>query len=159
MKLKDRIQEDMKDAMRSGDSDQLKVIRLILSAVKQIEIDTRKTIEEDSEILTILNKMVKQRRDSITQFEQGNRKDLAEIELTEITVLEKYLPEQLSANEIDALIDQSITENSAEDITKMGAVMSILKKKVSGRADMGIISQKVKARLSKTTYTSLFSDQ
>jgi len=151
MKLKDRIQEDMKDAMRSGDSDQLKVIRLILSAVKQIEIDTRKTIEEDSEILTILNKMVKQRRDSITQFEQGNRKDLAEIELTEITVLEKYLPEQLSENEIDALIDQSITENSAEDITKMGAVMSILKEKVSGRADMGIISQKVKARLSKTT--------
>jgi hypothetical protein len=151
MKLKDRIQEDMKDAMRSGDSDQLKVIRLILSAVKQIEIDTRKTIEEDSEILTILNKMVKQRRDSITQFEQGNRKDLAEIELTEITVLEKYLPEQLSENEIDELIDQSITESSAEDITKMGAVMSILKEKVSGRADMGIISQKVKARLSKTT--------
>lgn len=151
MKLKDRIQEDMKDAMRSGDSDQLKVIRLILSAVKQIEIDTRKTIEEDSEILTILNKMVKQRRDSITQFEQGDRKDLAEIELTEITVLEKYLPEQLSENEIDELIDQSITESSAEDITKMGAVMSILKKKVSGRADMGIISQKVKARLSKTT--------
>ncbi len=151
MKLKDRIQEDMKDAMRSGDSDQLKVIRLILSAVKQIEIDTRKTIEEDSEILTILNKMVKQRRDSITQFEQGNRKDLAEIELTEITVLEKYLPEQLSENEIDELIDQSITESSAEDITKMGAVMSILKKKVSGRADMGIISQKVKVRLSKTT--------
>jgi len=151
MKLKDRIQKDMKDAMRSGDSDQLKVIRLILSAVKQIEIDTRKTIEEDSEILTILNKMVKQRRDSITQFEQGNRKDLAEIELTEITVLEKYLPEQLSENEIDELIDQSITESSAEDITKMGAVMSILKEKVSGRADMGIISQKVKARLSKTT--------
>jgi hypothetical protein len=151
MKLKDRIQEDMKDAMRSGDSDQLKVIRLILSAVKQIEIDTRKTIEEDSEILTILNKMVKQRRDSITQFEQGNRKDLVEIELTEITVLEKYLPEQLSENEIDELIDQSITESSAEDITKMGAVMSILKEKVSGRADMGIISQKVKARLSKTT--------
>ena len=151
MKLKDRIQEDMKDAMRSGDSDQLKVIRLILSAVKQIEIDTRKTIEEDSEILTILNKMVKQRRDSITQFEQGNRKDLAEIELTEITVLEKYLPEQLSENEIDELIDQSITESSAEDITKMGTVMSILKEKVSGRADMGIISQKVKARLSKTT--------
>ena len=151
MKLKDRIQEDMKDAMRSGDSDQLKVIRLILSAVKQIEIDTRKTIEEDSEILTILNKMVKQRRDSITQFEQGNRKDLAEIELTEITVLEKYLPEQLSENEIDELIDQSITESSAEDITKMGAVMSILKEKVSGRADMGISSQKVKARLSKTT--------
>ncbi len=151
MKLKDRIQEDMKDAMRSGDSDQLKVIRLILSAVKQIEIDTRKTIEEDSEILTILNKMVKQRRDSITQFEQGNRKDLAEIELTEITVLEKYLPEQLSENEIDELIDQSITESSAEDITKMGVVMSILKEKVSGRADMGIISQKVKARLSKTT--------
>jgi hypothetical protein len=151
MKLKDRIQKDMKDAMRSGDSDQLKVIRLILSAVKQIEIDTRKTIEEDSEILTILNKMVKQRRDSITQFEQGNRKDLVEIELTEITVLEKYLPEQLSENEIDELIDQSITESSAEDITKMGAVMSILKEKVSGRADMGIISQKVKARLSKTT--------
>jgi len=151
MKLKDRIQKDMKDAMRSGDSDQLKVIRLILSAVKQIEIDTRKTIEEDSEILTILNKMVKQRRDSITQFEQGNRKDLAEIELTEITVLEKYLPEQLSENEIDELIDQSITESSAEDITKMGTVMSILKEKVSGRADMGIISQKVKARLSKTT--------
>jgi len=151
MKLKARIQEDMKDAMRSGNSDQLKVIRLILSSIKQIEIDTRETIDEDIEVLTILNKMVKQRRDSITQFQQGNREDLAEIELTEIGILEKYLPEQLSENELDALIDQSIIENSAEDITKMGAVMSTLKDKVSGRADMGIVSQKVKARLSKTT--------
>ncbi len=149
MKLKARIQEDMKDAMRSGNSDQLKVIRLILSSIKQIEIDTRETIEEDSAILTILNKMVKQRRDSIAQFEQGNRKDLAEIELTEIAVLKKYLPEQLSENEIDELIDQSLIESSAEDITKMGAVMSILKEKIDGRADMGTISQKVKARLSK----------
>jgi len=151
MKLKARIQEDMKDAMRSGNSDQLKVIRLILSSIKQIEIDTRETIDEDIEVLTILNKMVKQRRDSITQFQQGNREDLAEIELTEIGILEKYLPEQLSENELDELIDQSIIENSAEDITKMGAVMSTLKDKVSGRADMGIVSQKVKARLSKTT--------
>ncbi len=96
MKLKARIQENMKDAMRSGNSDQLKVTRLILSSIKQIEIDTRETIEEDSAILVILNKMVKQRRDSIALFEQGNRKDLAEIELTEITILKKYLPEQLS---------------------------------------------------------------
>jgi len=149
MKLKARIQENMKDAMRSGNSDQLKVTRLILSSIKQIEIDTRETIEEDSAILVILNKMVKQRRDSIALFEQGNRKDLAEIELTEITILKKYLPEQLSENKIDQLIDQSLIESSAEDITKMGAVMSILKEKVSGRADMSIISQKVKARLSK----------
>jgi|TARA_B100000959_G_scaffold174381_1_gene182554 hypothetical protein len=149
MKLKARIQENMKDAMRSGNSDQLKVTRLILSSIKQIEIDTRETIEEDSAILVILNKMVKQRRDSIALFEQGNRKDLAEIELTEITILKKYLPEQLSENKIDQLINQSLIESSAEDITKMGAVMSILKEKVSGRADMSIISQKVKARLSK----------
>jgi len=135
--------------MRSGNSDQLKVTRLILSSIKQIEIDTRETIEEDSAILVILNKMVKQRRDSIALFEQGNRKDLAEIELTEITILKKYLPEQLSENKIDQLINQSLIESSAEDITKMGAVMSILKEKVSGRADMSIISQKVKARLSK----------
>ncbi len=149
MKLKARIQEDMKDAMRSGNSDQLKVIRLILSSIKQVEIDTRETIEEDSAILTILNKMVKQRRDSISQFELGNRKDLAEIELIEIAVLKKYLPEQLSENEIDELINQSLIESSAEDITKMGVVMSILKKKIGARADMGTISQKVKARLSK----------
>ena len=149
MKLKTRIQEDMKNAMRSGAQDELKVIRLILSAIKQIEVDSRISIEDDNQVLDILNKMMKQRRDSISQFEQGGRKDLADIENAEIEILTQYLPEQLSESEIDLIVQETITENGAVDITKMGLVMSIVKEKVKGQADMAIVSQKVKASLTK----------
>ena len=147
MKLKTRIQEDMKNAMRSGAQDELKVIRLILSAIKQIEVDSRISIEDDNQVLDILNKMMKQRRDSISQFEQGGRKDLADIENAEIEILTQYLPEQLSESEIDSIVQETIKENEAADITKMGVVMSIVKEKVKGQADMAIVSQKVKASL------------
>ena len=149
MKLKTRIQEDMKNAMRSGAQVELKVIRLILSAIKQIEVDSRISIEDDNQILDILNKMMKQRRDSISQFEQGGRKDLADIENAEIEILTQYLPEQLSESEIDSIVQETIKENEAADITKMGVVMSIVKEKVKGQADMAIVSQKVKAFLTK----------
>lgn len=149
MKLKTRIQEDMKNAMRSGAQDELKVIRLILSAIKQIEVDSRISIEDDNQVLDILNKMMKQRRDSISQFEQGGRKDLADIENAEIEILTQYLPEQLSESEIDSIVQETIKENGAADITKMGVVMSIVKEKVNGQADMAIVSQKVKASLTK----------
>ena len=149
MKLKTRIQEDMKNAMRSGAQDELKVIRLILSAIKQIEVDSRISIEDDNQVLDILNKMMKQRRDSISQFEQGGRKDLADIENAEIEILTQYLPEQLNESEIDSIVQETIKENGAGDITKMGVVMSIVKEKVKGQADMAIVSQKVKASLTK----------
>ena len=149
MKLKTRIQEDMKNAMRSGAQVELKVIRLILSAIKQIEVDSRISIEDDNQILDILDKMMKQRRDSISQFEQGGRKDLADIENAEIEILTQYLPEQLSESEIDSIVQETIKENGAADITKMGMVMSIVKEKVKGQADMAIVSQKVKAFLTK----------
>ena len=149
MKLKIRIQEDMKNAMRSGAQDELKVIRLILSAIKQIEVDSRISIEDDNQVLDILNKMMKQRRDSISQFEQGGRKDLADIENAEIEFLTQYLPEQLSESEIDSIVQETIKENGAADITKMGVVMSIVKEKVKGQADMAIVSQKVKVSLTK----------
>ena len=149
MKLKTRIQEDMKNAMRSGAQVELKVIRLILSAIKQIEVDSRISIEDDNQVLDILNKMMKQRRDSISQFEQGGRKDLADIENAEIEILTQYLPEQLSESEIDSIVQETIKENGAADITKMGVVMSIVKEKVKGQADMAIVSQKVKAFLTK----------
>jgi len=149
MKLKTRIQEDMKNAMRSGAHDELKVIRLILSAIKQIEVDSRISIEDDNQVLDILNKMMKQRRDSISQFEQGGRKDLADIENAEIEILTQYLPEQLNESEIDSIVQETIKENGAADITKMGMVMSIVKEKVKGQADMAIVSQKVKASLTK----------
>ncbi|MAC90974.1 MAG: glutamyl-tRNA amidotransferase [Woeseiaceae bacterium] len=149
MKLKTRIQEDMKNAMRSGARDELKVIRLILSAIKQIEVDSRISIEDDNQVLDILNKMMKQRRDSISQFEQGGRKDLADIENAEIEILTQYLPEQLSESEIDSIVQETIKENGAADITKMGVVMSIVKEKVKGQADMAIVSQKVKVSLTK----------
>lgn len=149
MKLKTRIQEDMKNAMRSGAQDELKVIRLILSAIKQIEVDSRISIEDDNQVLDILNKMMKQRRDSISQFEQGGRKDLADIENAEIEILTQYLPEQLNESEIDSIVQETIKENGAADITKMGVVMSIVKEKVKGQADMAIVSQKVKASLTE----------
>ena len=149
MKLKHRIREEMKDAMRSGERERLKVIRLIISSVKQVEIDTRQDIDNDGQVLEIINKMVKQRRDSVKQFLAGSRQDLVDIELSEIEILENYLPEQLNAEEIELMIDSAMTETAAIDMKDMGKVMAATKAKINGRADMSTVSQQVRSRLSK----------
>ena len=146
MTLKAQIYDDMKTAMKSGDKDRLKVVRLILAAIKQIEIDTR-TEMDDPAVLAVLNKMVKQRRDSVSQFQDGNRDDLADIELAEIVVLEDYLPEQLSDSELDQMVDKAIADTGAESIRDMGKVMGQVKAQAQGRADMAAVGAKVKARL------------
>ena len=146
MTLKGQIYEDMKSAMKAGDKDRLKVVRLILAAIKQIEVDTR-TEMDDPAVLTVLNKMVKQRRDSVSQFQDGNRNDLADIELAEISVLEDYLPEQLSDAELDQLVDKAIADTGAGSIRDMGKVMGQVKAQAEGRADMAAVGAKVKARL------------
>ncbi len=148
MTLKGQFQEDMKSAMKAGDKDRLKVVRLALAAFKQVEVDERIELD-DARVLGILNKMVKQRRDSVSQFRDGNREDLVEIELSEIAVLETYLPAQLSAAELDALIDQAIADSGATGIRDMGKVMGQVKAKAAGRADMGAVGAKVKARLNQ----------
>lgn len=146
MSLKGQIQNDMKEAMKAGDRDRLKVIRLIMAGVKQIEIDRRIELD-DAGVLGVLEKMVKQRRDSINQFRQGGRQDLADQEAAEISVLQAYLPEPLSAAELEALIDQAIAETGAANVRDMGKVMGRLKPKIHGRADMGVVGASVKARL------------
>ena len=145
--MKGQITEDMKTAMKAGDKDRLKVVRLILAAIKQIEVDTREELD-DAAVLTVLTKMVKQRRDSIEAFEKGDREDLAAIERAEILVLEDYLPEQLSAAELAAMVDEVIQSTAAAGIRDMGKVMGLIKAKAAGRADMGAVSATVKERLS-----------
>ncbi len=147
MSLKGQITEDMKSAMKAGEKDRLKAIRLILAAIKQIEVDTREELDEPA-VLAVLTKMVKQRRDSIEQFEKGDREDLAAIERAEIAVLNDYLPEQLSADELTAMIDEIVLSTGAEGIRDMGKVMGQIKLKAVGRADMGALSAIVKERLS-----------
>jgi len=146
MPLKGQITEDMKSAMKAGDKDRLKVVRLILAAIKQIEIDQRIELD-DAAVLGVIEKMVKQRRDSVDQFQKGNRNDLADIELAEIDILDTYLPEALSETEVDALIDAAIAATGAESIRDMGKVMGQVKAQAAGRADMGAVGAKVKARL------------
>ena len=146
MPSKGQITDDMKSAMKAGDKDRLKVVRLILAAVKQIEIDTRTELD-DAAVLTVISKMIKQRRDSIEQFDKGGRDDLCAIEQAEIAVLETYLPEQLSADEIAALVDEVIAASGATGIRDMGKVMNQIKAKAAGRADMGAISGMIKERL------------
>jgi len=146
MTLKAQISEDMKSTMKAGDKDRLKVLRLMRAAIQQIEVDKRIELD-DSAVLGVLDKMVKQRRDSITQFKNGGREDLADIELAEIAVLETYLPEQLGEAELDKIIDQAIKDSGAESIRDMGKVMDQVKAKAAGRADMGAVSAKVKERL------------
>ncbi len=147
MSLKGQIQDDMKTAMRAGDKDRLKVVRLMLAAIKQIEVDKRIELD-DAAILAVLNKMVKQRRDSVSQFTAGGRSDLADIETAEIAVLEAYLPAQMSDAELDQLIEQVIATSGAESIRDMGKVMGQVKAKAEGRADMSAVSARVKQRLS-----------
>lgn len=145
--LTQRIREDMKAAMKGGDKRRLGIIRLILAAIKQREVDER-TEMDDQQTLLILDKMVKQRRDSIEQFEKAGRTDLAEQEAYEIEILKEYLPEALSDDEISALITEAIAASGAESIRDMGKVMGQLKPKMQGRADMGAVSAQVKQQLS-----------
>jgi uncharacterized protein YqeY len=146
MSLKGQITEDMKSAMKAGEKDRLKVVRLILAAIKQVEVDTREELD-DTAVLAVITKMVKQRRDSVEQFENGKREDLAAIERAEIVVLEGYLPEQLSGDEIAALVDEVIQSTGATSIRDMGKVMGQIKAKAAGRADMGAVSAVIKDRL------------
>ena len=146
MSLKDQITEDMKSALKAGQKDRLKVVRLIIAAIQQVEIDTRVQLDEAA-VLVVLTKMVKQRRDSVEQFVNGKREDLAAIERDEILVLESYLPEQLSAEELTAMVDEVIQATGATGIRDMGKVMGQIKAQASGRADMGAVSASVKERL------------
>ena len=146
MSLKGKITDYMKSAMKAGDKDRLKVVRLILAAIKQIEVDSRKELD-DADVLAVLTKMVKQRRDSVQQFEAGDREDLAAIERAEIAVIETYLPEQLSAEELTQMVDEVIAATGAAGLRDMGKVMGQIKTKAAGRADMGAVSATVKERL------------
>ena len=146
MTLKGQLQDDMKTAMMAGDKDRLKVVRLIRAAINQIEVDQRIELD-DAAVLGVLNKMVKQRRDSISQFRDGGRDDLADVELAEIVVIENYLPEQMSDDELDAMIAKAISDIGAESIRDMGKVMGAVKAKAEGRADMAAVGAKVKSIL------------
>jgi len=141
-----KIKSDMKDAMRNKEKTRLAAIRMTLAAVKQIEVDQRIEIT-DAHVLTILDKMIKQRRDSISQFESANRQELADIEKAEIETLQTYMPKPLTDEEISELIDDAMAESGAESMRDMGKVMGILKPKLQGRADMGAVSGKIKAKL------------
>ncbi|MBU6416195.1 MAG: GatB/YqeY domain-containing protein [Xanthomonadaceae bacterium] len=144
--LKARITEDMKTAMKGGDKPRLGVIRLILAALKQREVDER-IVLDDTQVLHTLEKMLKQRRDSITQYEAAQREDLAAQERYEIGVIETYLPKQLGDAELGALIAQCIGDAGATSTRDMGKVMALLRERAAGRADMGALSQRVKAKL------------
>jgi uncharacterized protein YqeY len=148
MTLKARITEDMKAAMRAKDAARLSAIRLLLAAIKQREIDERKDMS-DMDVLAIIDKMVKQRKDAIGQFEAGNRKDLADAERAEIGVLQTYLPAALSTAEIDATIAAVIARTGASGPAAMGKVMAELKAELAGRADMAAVSAQVKAQLAR----------
>jgi uncharacterized protein len=146
MTLKSRVQNDMREALKAGDRERLKVLRMLLAAIKQIEIDERRDVD-DTRVTSVLEKMVKQRRDSVRQFREGGRGDLADLERAEIAVLEQYLPEPLSEEELGTLIDRVIAECGAESIRDMGKVMGRLKPQVQGRADMSAVGARVKERL------------
>jgi uncharacterized protein len=137
----------MKAAMRSGEKERLGVIRMITSAIKQREVDERIMLD-DAQVLSVLEKMIKQRKESLELFKAGNRQDLVDKESSEITLLQSYMPSQLSGAEIDALIAEAVAATGAASIKDMGKVMAIIKAKAQGRADMGIVGAKIKTRLS-----------
>ncbi len=146
MSLKQQITEDMKTALRAKDTARLGAIRLLLAAIKQREVDERIELS-DTDVITIIDKMIKQRRDSITQYEAGNRQDLADAEKFEITVLAAYMPQALSEAEVAAAIAEAVQASGAKAMSDMGKVMAVLKPKPAGRADMGKVSALVRARL------------
>ncbi len=145
--LKERITADMKAAMRNKEKQRLQAIRLILAAIKQREVDERRDLD-DSELVALLNKMAKQRRESIEQYRNADRQDLVEQEQFELEIIQAYLPSALSEAEIDALIAEAMADTGASSMRDMGKVMGILKPKLQGRADLGAVSSKVKAQLS-----------
>jgi uncharacterized protein YqeY len=146
MTLKERITEDMKTAMRSGEKDRLAVIRLLQAAIKQREVDER-IVLDDGQITSVLEKMIKQRKESVVAFEKGARADLVAKENAEIAILQPYLPAQLSDADLDALIAEAIATTGAASIKDMGKVMGIVKAKAAGKADMGAVGARIKAKL------------
>jgi uncharacterized protein len=146
MSLQARIQEDMKAAMRSGDKERLGTIRLIMAAIKQREVDERITLD-DSQLLGVLEKMGKQRRESMTQFQAGGRADLVAKEAAELAIINAYMPAALSDAELDALIAEAIGATGATSIKDMGKVMGLIKARAQGRADMAAVGARIKARL------------
>jgi len=146
MALKERVTEDMKAAMRAGEKERLATVRLLLAAIKQREVDERITLD-DGQVLAVIEKMIKQRREAISQFESGGRSDLVAKETAEIGVLQAYLPTQLTAAELDALITEAIAATGAASIKDMGKVMGFVKPKAQGRADMGALSARIKQKL------------
>ena len=147
MSLKDRVTEDMKAAMRAKDSERLGTIRMITAGIKQREVDERITLD-DTQVLSVIEKMIKTRKESIVQFQTGGRDDLVARETKEIELLQGYLPSQLSDGEVDALIREAIAESGATSIKEMGKAMALLKQKAQGRTDMAAASAKLKAKLS-----------
>jgi uncharacterized protein len=148
MALKERITEDMKSAMRAGEKERLGTIRMILAAIKQREVDERITLD-DGQVLAVVEKMIKQRKEAISQFESGGRADLVAKETAEIGLLQGYLPAQMSDAEIDAVIAEAIAATGAASIKDMGKVMGLVKAKAQGRADMGAVSARIKQKLSQ----------
>jgi len=146
MTLKERITEDMKTAMRSGEKDRLAVIRLLQAAIKQREVDERITLD-DAQVTSVLEKMIKQRKESIVAFEKGGRADLVAKENAEVVILQPYLPAQLGEAELDALIAEAIASTGAASIKDMGKVMGVVKAKAAGKADMGAVGARIKAKL------------
>ena len=146
MALKDRLTEDMKTAMRAADRERLGTVRLALAAIKQREVDERVSLD-DAQILGVLEKMIKQRREAIVQFQSGGRADLVAKETAEIAVLQQYLPAQMEEAEIDALIAEAIQSTGAASIKDMGKVMAVVKPKAQGRTDMGALSARIKQKL------------
>jgi len=149
MTLKDRITDDMKDAMRAKAASRLSTIRLLLAAIKQREVDERQMLT-DADVVNVVDRMIKQRKDSIAQFDAGNRPDLANAERAEIAILEAYLPQRMSYAEVDAAVERAMADARAAGASGpalMGKVMAALKPQLSGRADMAQVSAKVKARL------------
>jgi uncharacterized protein YqeY len=147
MALKERVTEDMKSAMRAGEKERLATIRLLMAAIKQREVDERITLD-DSQVLAAVEKMIKQRKEAITQFEAGGRADLVAKETAEIAILQAYLPAQMSEAEIDGVIAAAIASTGAASIKDMGKVMAAVKAKAQGRADMGAVSARIKQKLS-----------
>lgn len=146
MSLQEQLKSELKTAMQAKDKARTGTIRLLMAEIKQKEVDTR-TVLGDEEILAVLTKMVKQRKDSISQYEAAGRQDLADIEAAEIVVLQAFLPQPLSEAEIDTLIDNTVTQLAASGMQDMGKVMNALRPQLQGRADMGAASAKIKARL------------